>query len=410
MDAISPAGRWALCGSVVAVAAVVAVMAAVHRPAAGTAPPGVRASVPLGGDFIAFWAGGSILATEGDAHGIYHRPRANAELGVLFPEAPPRYRLAYPPPVYQLCAVLQPLSYRGAAGLFVVGMALLYGVGGFLLLAAFPALRERRLVFWALIWVSPAAIMMTLTGQLSGLWFALLAGAALAWQRDRAVVAGLLLGLLCVKPTLAAPVALGLLIAGQGTTLAGFVLGGALALGISMAADGPGPWLRYLEMLRDTPDLTQRMWLHPERQFTLRTLLALPFRDGDLAGPLGWAGVTIGLALCAIVAPWTWRAARRPTTAMFARGVALSAGLLAAPHLFDYDLGMHGIGLAASVALLARGEVSRPLVGRVLVSAAFLAPLAYPAARWARASLGTVLVAAWVLWMAMELRALTRRR
>ena len=395
---------------IAAAAVAVAVMAGVQRPGQGEVPAGIRASVPLGGDLIAFWTGARILADDGGPTELYDRPRVLAELSRAFPERPPLYRLAYPPPVYQATSALLPLGYRWAAALQVVAMALLFGLGALAFTESCPTLAKRRLAAWALLAAGPATVMTAVTGQLSGVWFVLLGGAVLAWSRGRRMGAGVLLGLLCAKPTLAAPVALALLIAGQGWALLGFALGGALLLVASLAVGGIGPWWAYLEMMRDTPDLTQRMWLHPARQFTLRTLLALPARGGGLAAPLGWAGVALGLGLCAAVAPRAWRAARHPSTAMLGLGLALSAALLAAPHLFDYDLGFHALGLAAGVVLLLVGEPMRPRLGWFLSIGAYLAPLGYPAARWLGLGAGTLVLLAWVIWLDREVSEITRRR
>ena len=303
---------------IAAAAVTVAVMAGVQRPGQGEVPAGVRAGVPLGGDLIAFWTGARILADDGGATELYHRPRVLAELSRAFPERPPLYRLAYPPPVYQATSALLPLGYRWAAALQVVAMALLFGVGALGLAESSPTLAKRRLAAWALLAAGPAMVMTTVTGQLSGVWFVLLGGAVLAWSRGHRMGAGLLLGLLCAKPTLAAPVALALLIAGQGWALLGFVLGGGLLLVASLPVGGVGPWVAYLEMMRDTPDLTQRMWLHPARQFTLRTLLALPARGSELAAPLGWGSrcqrhcsqpLTCSITTWASTR-WGWRPAR----------------------------------------------------------------------------------------------------
>ncbi len=406
---MAPWKRGSLTALVLAAAVVVAVMAFGIRQGEGEVPPGPRPSVPLGGDLVAFWAGGALLQADGGGGTPYDRPAALALLARLFPESPPRYRLAYPPPIYQVFALGQFLTYPRAASLLVLGMAALYSLGVAALLAGFPSLRGRRAVAWALLWASPAAVMMSLTGQLSGAWVLIVGGAAWAWSRGRGVLAGLLLGLLWLKPTLAVPVGLGLVITGQGRALLGFVAGGALVLGVSLAAGGGELWQGYLEMVRGTPDLTQRMWVYPERQFTLRTLLSLPARHSGLAVPLGWGGIALGVTLCAALAPVTWRAARRPATAMLARGAALSAALLAAPHLFDYDLGLHGIGLVASACLLAEGRARWPRIGWSLTGAAYLAPLAYPSAALLRLNVGTLALVAWVVWMAFELRAITRR-
>ncbi len=381
----------------VAVAAIlVAVMAGVQRPGQGEAPPGVRAAVPLGGDLIAFWAGARILEDRADE--LYHRPRVLADLQGLFPELPPRYRLAYPPPVYQATALLLPLGYRWAMALQLVAMALLFALGARALVAASPGLARHRGIAWALLAAGPPMVMTAVTGQLSGVWFALAAGATLAWVRGRRLTAGLLLGLLCAKPTVAAPVALALVLAGQGWTLVGFVAGGALLLAASLALGGADAWRAYLDLLRSTPDLTQRMWLHPDRQLTLRSLVALPARWGELAAPLGWIGVALGGGLCAAIAPRAWRCARDPRTAALGWGLALSASLLAAPHLFDYDLGLHGPLLVASAALLLAGSPGRSRLGWALLAAAYLAPLGFPAARWLGLSVGTIGLLAWVVW------------
>jgi len=89
------------------------------------------------------------------------------------------------------------------------------------------------------------------------------------------------------------------------------------------------------------------------------------------------------------------------------RDFLLSAGLLAAPHLFDYDLGMHGVGLAAGAAwLLQPRRARRRRLGGWLWIGAYLAVLAYPAARWLHLHLGVLVLGAWIVWMTLELRSL----
>ena len=398
--------RWGPGTLVAAAAVVVLIMAFGTRSGRGEAPPGPRATVPAGGDFIAFWVGGTILDEDGDAAQLYHRPRCLAELAQLFPEAPPRYRLAYPPPLYQACAMAQVVPYRWAAAGFVVAMAILLALGAWLLVDAIPALRAHRWTAWAIIWASPSAVLASLTGQFAGLWFVLLAGACWCWSRQRPLAAGLLLGALCAKPTLALPVFLGLVLAGQGWTLVGFALSGGLLLGASLVVGGIEPWARYMELMSGAGELTRRMWLLPERQLTLRTLAALPLRGTYAATWLGWLGSGCGLALCAWIAPAAWRGARHEETAMLARGAACSAALLAAPHLFDYDLGLHGLGLAAGAAVLLARPGAR--LGWILLAAAILGPLAYPVALGLRISLGTVALLAWTIWLGREVRAVTR--
>jgi Glycosyltransferase family 87 len=373
----------------------------------GEPPAGPRASVIRGGDLIPFWAGGAILAGDDGATQLYDRPRYLREMREQFPVNPPRYRLAYPPPIYQVCSWFQGLPYPTFAAAFLLAMTALYALAAWLLVRGVPALRSAGWVAWAFAFGCPASLMMVLTGQFSGVWVLLLAGAAVLWRAGRPLPAGMLLGLLCAKPPLAVPVLLGLLLAGQGRALLGFVLGGAALLGGSIALDGVQPWLGYREMLRGTPDLAHRMWIMPERQMTARGMVGWLLQPNAGGGIAGWLGLAAAGGLAAWVAREAWGARPQREGGLLALGAALSAALLAAPHLFDYDLGMHGIGMVASAAWLLRPErVARPRAGVAVCIAAYLAVLAYPASRWLHCNLGVAALLVWVVWMTLELRSL----
>ena len=66
---------WGAALPPLGIAILVAVMAV-----GGTPPAGPRVSVIRGGDFVAFWVGGKILADDGGATELYDRSRARAEL------------------------------------------------------------------------------------------------------------------------------------------------------------------------------------------------------------------------------------------------------------------------------------------------------------------------------------------
>jgi len=391
-----------------AIVLVVAALATTGVMAFGGDPPaGPRSTVIRGGDLIPFWAGGAILTEEHGESKLYFRPRYLGVMREEFPEHPPRYRLAYPPPIYQACSWFQFLPYPAAAAGFLLLMTALYALAAWLLVRTEPALRARGWVPWALAFACPPMVMMTLTGQFSGLWVLLLAGAALLWRGGRPLLAGLLLGVLCAKPPLAVPLGLGRLVAGQGRALLGFVLGGAALVAGSLALDGVEPWVQYRAMIDATPDLTQRMWIMPERQVTGRSLVGWLLQPQQGAGVAGWLGLGAALLLAAWVGREAWGARADRPGGLLALGAALSAGLLAAPHLFDYDLGMHGVGLAAGAAwLLQPRRARRRRLGGWLWIGAYLAVLAYPAARWLHLHLGVLVLGAWIVWMTLELRSL----
>jgi hypothetical protein len=82
----------------------------------------------------------------------------------------------------------------------------------------------------------------------------------------------------------------------------------------------------------------------------------------------------------------------------------LSAALLAAPHLLDYDLGLHLPALAASGAWLLTRRARWPKVGWTLLALAWMAPWYVPLNKVVLLNLSVTAVTAWITWMYLELR------
>jgi alpha-1,2-mannosyltransferase len=395
-----------------AVPVIVAAITVAVLALGGRDPAGPKPDVARGGDLVAFWAGGAILVEDGHGEQLYQRNRYLDEMEALFPVRPPRYRLAYPPPIYQACALAHGLGYSAGSRSFVLFMALLFAMGAWSIVRSGGAVGPLRWPIWALAWASPPMFMMTLTGQFSGAWLGAVALWFAAVKRVRrstwwSLLAGVPLGLLCVKPTVALAAVVALALSGSGRSLIGFVAGGGLVLALSLALHGASPWHAYLAMVVDNPDLAQQMWLFPERQFTVRALLGVAAEPLGAQVVAGWVGVGLGGVLAIWMAPACWRGARRHATRPLAAAAALSTGLLVTPHLFDYDLGLHLPAAVVSVALLLTGDARRPRLGLALVVAAWLAPLGWPAARWLHLCVGTAALVGWVTWMGSELRLAT---
>ncbi len=372
---------------------------------AGEDPQGPHDGLVRGGDLLAFWDGGAILAA-GTPDLLYDRSEARRHERRVFTERRRAYRLAYPPPVYQVSARLVPLGYFRAVRLAMLLLALGAVLGCAALARAAPGDfgPTDRWILAGLLWASPAGIALIATGQVTGAWMASIGlGVALCLKR-RDLAGGLLLGVCCAKPSLAPPVLAMLLLAGRWRAVAGFAIGGAGLLGLSLLADGAAPWAAWLSMLEGTDDFARRMWNYPHRQLTLRTLLALPARGHEVAATLGLAGVALGGALTLGVALASRGGDRDPARGLLRLGALLSAGLLATPHLFDYDTVLHGPALLGSAVWLAEGRSRWPRLGLALTAGAWLAPAFSPVAKATGISVGTLLIVAWVIWMARELR------
>jgi hypothetical protein len=371
---------------------------------AGTDPAGPNPPTQRGGDFLPCWAGGTLIA-EGRGHELYDR-RAFGEIQERVLHQRVKYPSGYPPPVYQACALTTSLSYGNAARVAVLGNPVLFAIGAGLLLLCVPGLRsEQRAVGLGVAFVSPAFLMNSITGQNLGVWLLLLGGGLLLWRRGRPVLAGAVLGLLCVKPSLAGPVALALVLSGQLRTLVGFALGGATLVGVSAVIAGtPQLWLDWGRLIA-AGRLDDMMWSVPHRHFSMRALWVLPAHGTALEASAGWAARAAGLGLAASFAPLAWRASPEddPSTRGFLAVVA--ACLFASPHLIEYDLAVYLPAFAAGALLLVGDRARRPRLGAALTLAVYVAPLSWPLSKALGFSVGSGVMLLWLLWLRSELGA-----
>ncbi len=364
-------------------------------PPAGT----IVQNVPRGADFLSFWGGATVLA-ERDPAALYDHPL----LWKLEQDAAPttiRFQNLYPPPIYQAVALLRPLGFTTAARLHLVLMTAWMLAALALLVRAAPtvAVPDRRWT-WGLLAVAPLVYTNLLTGQLGGVWLSLLIGGVLLLRRGAPVLGGVVLGVLCAKPSLGAAVAASLLLTSQWAALSGFALGGAAVLGLSLAADGIAPWQAWVEMM--TGGRAGDFFVVPQRQLTLGSLLAFPLRDLGWAKPAHRVGIGAGLLAATLLA----RRARIPVDEPrwpLRFGLVLSAMLLALPHMVDYDLGMHGLALLCSASLVPQAR--RPRLGIALLCAVFFTPILHGAYRPLELAGGAMWLVLWLAWASSEERA-----
>jgi hypothetical protein len=369
----------------------------------GEDPSGPEARRQRGMDLIHYWVAGTLL-DGGEAAQLYDSRAYRPEYKRLHPIRPPRYPVGYPPPIYQLFSLPQPaISYLTGAKLLLAGFAALHALGAALFVAAARLPTSIRPTAFALAVALPGAISSVMSGQLGGLWVLALGGGWWLRGLGRPVAAGVVLGLLFMKPTLALPVGLAFLLLGELRLLGGLLLGGAGVLALSLAApDGPVAWSAYFGRLSDPADLVGDFWIHWYRQGTLRNLAAgLAGARSTWAAPLGGLGMAVGLAGAVALA---WRNRRGANPELVAPAV-LSWCLLAAPHLLEYDLGLHLPALLASAVWLASGRALHPRVGAVLLAAAWAAGALVLLSKGSRVNLTALALGLWAAWLAVEVFA-----
>ena len=339
---------------------------------------------PVGSDFVTFYSA-SKLALAG--HGVQawdYSALAEVQLELF-----PAYTLGpfvwfYPPTFLLLVAPFAFLPYLAAFTAFVASSAAVWyaalrkaigRLGAGWLVAAFPGL-----------WVCVAH------GQ-NGLLTAALAGGSLLLLRRRPVLAGVLLGLLVIKPQLAVLFAVALIAARAWRTML-VAAGTALAfLGVSVAVFGPGSLLAWFDSLQLARMATEGGYLPWHKMPSTFAMLRL------LGASVEWSYLVHGLVSLAAAAA-VWLVWRRADSLQLRGAVLMAATFLLNPYAFDYDL----VWLAFPIAWLACHGLDRGWRrgDREVLAAAWVLPvLATTLASLTHVQLAPVVLGA-LVWIAVR--------
>jgi hypothetical protein len=316
---------------------------------------------PIGCDFMSFWSAAR-LALDGRAAAAFDGAAISAIQHQAVPFLPNIWFPWHYPPMFLLAvAPLGFLPYPAALALFVLGTAALWAA---LVRCILP---DRRA--WIVAAAAPAGLINLIDGQ-NAFLTACLAGFALLWLERRPVAAGILIGLLAVKPHLAVLFPLALVaegrwrtIAAAAATVAVLSLAGLLAFG----SDSFAIFVQHLPISQAMADRGAVPWGTMPSPY----VLAL-----SLGAPVGVARVLQGAAALG-AAGCVWRVWRNPDVAFEAKAAVLVAGsLLVSPYLFYYDLTWAALAVAW-LALIGLRTGFRRFEREILVFA-WLAPLLMP--------------------------------
>jgi len=194
----------------------------------------------LGRDFLNYWTGGR-LALTGEAATAYDLARYNALLRDWFSLEQSGMAFSYPPHALALLAPFGALPYLAAYVLWSV-----LGALGFAAVALGGAPKAEDRVLVAAIALAPVIWVNIIFGQL-GLLLAVIFVGALRALPGRPVLAGVLLGLLTIKPQLGLLLPIVLLVAGAWRAIAAAVVTALALVGLSLMLFGLEPWRLYME-------------------------------------------------------------------------------------------------------------------------------------------------------------------
>jgi hypothetical protein len=286
----------------------------------------------IGWDFVNSWMGGK-AALAGNPAIYFDHDHYNLLLRQAFGADLPDHNWSYPPHVLLLLWPFGLFPYLASYALWIAA-----GLGFFLWAASEGKLDRGLLLFLAL---SPIALVLVLTGQNGFFTGALLL--AVLWQWDkRPALAGVMLGLLTVKPQLILLLPLVLVMTRRWRRL-GFAALTALAMaGLTTLIYGVNIWRDYL--VHAVP--FQNLVLTQGKGLMLG-MMPTAFTNARLMGaPLSvaWALQAIVSVIALGATVWTFLKRRDP---LLSAALLLTASLLVTPYAFNYDM-------AALIAVLAR--------------------------------------------------------
>jgi len=291
--------------------------------------PGVFAP---GADFVVFWSAAKLALSSGAAAPYDFAMLREVELSAV--------------PGLSIGDGVLPWLYPPTFLLFVLPFGLLpYGLATLAFLAGgagWYAWAACRTLPWRSAWMAalafPGISVVLATGQ-NALWLAGCAGLALTCLRSRPVLAGVLMGLVTVKPHLALmfPVAL---FCTRAWRALGAMIATSLALAaVSLLAFGIEPFAAFLRNVSLARGAVEEGAALLARMPTV--FAAVKMMSGGVVLAYAMHGIVAAAALASVAYAWS-----RPCSFALRAAVLVSAGLLVPAYLYDYDLAFLGLAIA----------------------------------------------------------------
>lgn len=284
-----------------------------------------RSGQLIGRDFVNLWTAAQLLA-EGHIAQAFHIDSYTTALQRLFGTGFPFHNWSYPPSILPLITVFSGMPYPLALAVWTV-----LGLTAFLV-AARPKNTKARWPYYLLLALSPAAVMNLLSGQNGFFTAALFIGGFQCLHR-RPVLAGILFGLLTLKPHLGLLVPFALLLLGQWRAIAAATTTAALLIVTSLLLWGPALWQAYFS---EVLAYQQQLLLHFEGFYTY--LMPSAFAGMKLLGASHSAAVSIHVITACIAAAAALSIVAREGASPRALLALALATPLALPYSYHYDL------------------------------------------------------------------------
>jgi hypothetical protein len=314
-------------------------------------------SLVVGRDFLNFWMYGRAALTA-DPSRFYDAAEYNRALQALLDAGYPGQNWSYPPSVFFLAAPFGQVGYLTALLLWtLLGAAIFFAV-------ARRHFADNRLLLALLL--SPAAVFCIISGQSSLITAAMLV-TIFAWLDRGPIVAGILIGLLTLKPQLGILFPVILIASGRWRVFASAAVTTFIIAGVTALVFGPQVWIDFATNGLATNNL---VLADPERIATpFYPTVFMNLRGIDLPYGIAMAAQLCVSAGAVGIVAWAFRF-RRDANPLMLMALFLACSIAAVPYMLSYDT----LGLAFA-ALLLLGAGSLDGAGRRFVQLVYWLPL-----------------------------------
>jgi hypothetical protein len=284
-------------------------------------------------DFMVFWASGPVVREHG-LPALFDTTVFTAYQNAMFAEflgKPLRVRpWLYPPSFLWIASAFSWLPlYLSATVMQLGGVAALWLATG------------RQTGRWLLVLTSPAVGALLIPGQLTA-WLAagMVGGCMLLGTRP--VLAGIVWGLLSVKPHLFALIPIALLAAKAWRALTACLLTALVLIGVSLVLYGGTAWILWLDRSTGAAQVVLR---HYDRYADAMGSILDGVRTFGAGNTVAWAAQSLALVGAGCSVWWVFRR----STALAPRILILtSATLVASPYWLAYDLILPTLAIAVA--------------------------------------------------------------
>jgi len=314
-------------------------------------------SLVVGRDFLNFWMYGRAAPTA-DPSRFYDAATYNGALQALLGANYPGQNWSYPPSIFFLAAPFGQLGYLTALLLWtLLGVTIFFSV-------ARRHIADNRLL--VALMLSPATVFCIISGQSSLVTAAMLV-TIFAWLDRRPVAAGVLIGLLTLKPQLGILFPVVLIASARWRVLASATVTSLVIGGATAAVFGPQVWIDFATKGLAANNL---VLADPERIATpFYPTIFMNLRGIDLPYSAAMAVqlCVAAFAIAAIIWAFTFRRDANPLLLM---ALFFACSVAAVPYMLSYDT------LALTfAALLLLGAGSLDGAGRRFVQLVYWLPL-----------------------------------